>query len=79
MQAAFGEINKTEQYTAKKLEQTNWQNMSRAESTKEQTKTNQAVKLFYARKAEDHETKDCKKGEIYYLDILTVDTQTQEK
>ena len=33
-QAAIGEINKTEQYTAKKLAQTNRENMSRAESTK---------------------------------------------
>ena len=53
--------------------------MSRAESTKEQNMTNQAMKLCYVRKAEDHEIKDCKMREIYYLDILTQDTRTQEK
>ena len=78
-QTAIGEINRTEQCTAKKLSQTNWENISRAESTKEQNMTNQAVRLCYACKAEDHEIKDCKMREIYYLDILTQDTRTQEQ
>ena len=60
-QAAIGEINKTEQYTAKKLAQTNWENMSRPDSAKKQNMTNQAVKPCYACKAEDHEIKDYKK------------------
>ena len=45
-QVATGEINKIEQYTAKKLAQTNQENMSRVESTKEQNMTNQAAKLL---------------------------------
>ena len=71
-QAAIGEVDKTEQYTAKKLAQTNLENMSRAESTKEQNMTNQVVKLCYACKAEDHEIKDCKKRKnilLRYTDI----------
>ena len=57
-QEAIREINKTEQYIAKKLTQINQENMSRAESTKEQNVTNQAVKLCYGCKAKDHEIKD---------------------
>ena len=45
-QVAIGEINKIEQYTAKKLAQTNQENMSRVESTKEQNMTNQVAKLL---------------------------------
>ena len=39
--------------------------------------TNQVVKQCYACKAKNHKIKACKKREMYYLDILTVDTQTQ--
>ena len=78
-QAAIEEINKTEQYTAKKLAQTNRENMSRAESTKEQNMTNQAVKLCYDARQKIMKSRTAKRREIYYLDILTVETQTQEK
>ena len=64
VQAAIREINKREQYTTEKLAQTNQENMSRTESTKEQNMTKQAVKLCYACKEEDHEIKDSKKREI---------------
>ena len=60
-QTAIAEINKIEQYTAKKLAQNNRENTSRADSTKEQNMANQAVKQCCACKTEDHEIKDCKK------------------
>ena len=60
-QTAIAKTNKTEQYTATKLAQTNRENMSRADSTKEQDMANQAVTQCCACKTEDHEIKDCKK------------------
>ena len=77
-QAAIGEVDKTEQYTAKKLTQTNLENMLRAESTKEQNMINQVVKLCYACKAEDDEIKDCKKRKnilLRYTDIRYTNTR----
>ena len=47
-QAAIGEINKTEQYTAETLGQSKWENMPRTESTKEQNMAKQVVKQCYA-------------------------------
>ena len=81
-QAATGEVNKTEQYTAKKLAQTNRENMSRAKSTKEQNMANQAVKQCYACKAEDHEIKDCKKRRnilLRYTDSRYINTREMKE
>ena len=68
-QAAIGEINKTEQYTAKKLGQTIQENTPKTDSTKEQNMANQVVKQCYACEAEDHEIKDCKKRRNILLKI----------
>ena len=57
-QAAIGEINKRQQYTAKKLGQNNRENMRRTESTKEQNMVNQVVKQCYACK----ESRTTKRG-----------------
>ena len=79
VQAAIREINKREQYTTEKLAQTNQENMSRTESTKEQNMTKQAVKLCYACKEEDHEIKDGKKKrEILFGYTDTRYTNTKE-
>ena len=58
---AIGEINKTEQYTAKKVGQNNQDNATRTKNTKEQNKANQVGKPCYACKAEENEIKHCKK------------------
>ena len=73
-QAATGEVNKTEQYTAKKLAQTNRENMSRAKSTKEQNMANQAVKQCYACKAEDHE-----RSLLRYTDSRYINTREMKE
>ena len=63
-QAANGEVNKTEQYTGKKLGQSNRANTPRTESTKEQKqygKSSSEAMLSMLSKVEDDEIKDCKK------------------
>ena len=72
-----------QQNTAKKLAQTNRENMSGAESAKEQNMANQAVKQCYTCKGEDHEIKNCKKRRnmlLRYSDSRHTNTrETKEK
>ena len=79
---AIGEINKTEQYTARKLGQNNRENMAETESTKEQNKANHVVKQCYACKAKDHEITDWKKRRnilLRYTDIRYRNTREMKE
>ena len=56
------EINKTEQYTAKKLGKNNLCNASRTKNMQKRNKANQVGKQSYACKADDHKIKNCRNG-----------------